>query len=128
MHAVEILQEALRALPPDEWVSAALAASAKPGMAYVGKSNKGVPASGLVRIYSIRLEHLRERGQVPTGMEPLLHALRGLPDQCEVAVRPFVSDDATLIASFWDASRLTGCIVGTPGGDNDLDDQVDAVG
>jgi hypothetical protein len=122
MRDIEILQEALRALPPHEWVSAALAASAKPGMADVGKSSKGVPATELVRIYSIRLEHLRERGRVPIGMEPLLHSLRALPGQCDVAVRPFVSDDTTLIASFWDASRLTGCIVRAPGGDNVLDD------
>jgi hypothetical protein len=84
MHDIEILREALRALPPHEWVSAALAASAKPGMAYVGKSSKGVPASGLVRIYSLRMEHMRVRGHVPIGIEPLLHTLRSLPDRLGV--------------------------------------------
>ena len=78
----------------------------------MGKSTKAVPASDLVRIYSIKLEHLRQREHLPKGMEPLLQTLRRLPDNTEVTIKPFISADTTLVASFWDSSRLIGCIVG----------------
>jgi hypothetical protein len=112
MHDLEILREALRMQHPHAWVNAALMLVTKPGTSYVGKSTKAVPASHLVRIYNIRLEHLRKRGQPPMGMEHLLQMLRELPNDAEVTIKPFVSDDTTLVASFWDSDRLIGCIIG----------------
>jgi len=84
---------------------------AKPGVSYVGKSTNGVPASHLVRVYSIRLEGARQRPHAPTGVEPLLHALQSLSGNVKVTIESFDSGDKPLVAAFWAADRLLGCIV-----------------
>jgi len=106
------LRDDLELRKPAKWAVEGIRALEQPDMAHVGGSGSagGTRARDLLRIYDIRLAHLRARGINAEGLAELVDWLRPLSPETRVYGEAFLSSTTAVTAFYSPPGVLGACV------------------
>jgi hypothetical protein len=109
---IQQLRDDLALRKPAKWAVEGIRALEQPDMAYEGGSGSvaGTRACELLRIYDIRLAHLRARSINAEGMAELVDWLRSLPPETRVSGEVFLSSTTAVTAFYSPPGVLGACV------------------